>query len=239
MRKYFQIAIDGPVAAGKGTVSQRLAENLKFLYVDTGATYRVATLIAIEEGLNFDSLAEEDEKEVERLVEKLAASKLELSRPGPQEQDDRLITVKLNGQDVSWKIRDESVSHKVPLVAKLAAVREVLVEKQQEIAKANDVVMEGRDITSRVLPEADIRIYLDAQMKERARRRYVQLLATGQDVSMEEVEKKLIERDKLDQEREVDPLKLAEGVWYIDTTGMTIEAVVIMISKRVEKLMGR
>ncbi len=239
MRKYFQIAIDGPVAAGKGSVSQRLAEELKFLYVDTGATYRVATLIAIEEGLNFADLAEEVEEEVRKLVEKMKESKLELSRPGPQELDGRLITVRLNDEDVSWKIRDERVSQKVPLVAKLASVREMLVEKQQEIARKNDVVMEGRDITSRVLPEANIRIYLDAQMEERVRRRYRQLLTTGQDVSMKEVENKLIERDKLDQEREVDPLRLAEGVWYIDTTGMTIEAVVTMIRKRVEKLMGR
>src|SRR5690606_37766179 len=115
--------------------------------------YRVATLIAIEEGLNFADLAEEVEEEVRKLVEKMKESKLELSRPGPQELDGRLITVRLNDEDVSWKIRDERVSQKVPLVAKLASVREILVEKQQEIARKNDVVMEGRDITSRVLPE--------------------------------------------------------------------------------------
>ena len=232
----FQVAIDGPVAAGKGTISRLLAEKLKFLYVDTGATYRVATLMAMRKELSFDDLDKQVESEVSELVSELEKTNLELFRPREGELDGRLITVLIDGEDVSWAIRDEEVSRRVALVAKIPEVRQVLVKKQQIIASNQDVVMEGRDITYRVLPDAQLKIYLDADAKERAQRRYSQLLDQGKSISFEEVYKDLLKRDEIDMNRETDPLKIVEGAWKLDTTSMEIEEVVEMIVEKVKEL---
>lgn len=234
--KTFQVAIDGPVAAGKGTISRLLAEKLKFLYVDTGATYRVATLMAMRKELSFDDLDKQVESEVSELVSELEKTNLELFRPREGELDGRLITVLIDGEDVSWAIRDEEVSRRVALVAKIPEVRQVLVKKQQIIASNQDVVMEGRDITYRVLPDAQLKIYLDADAKERAQRRYSQLLDQGKSISFEEVYKDLLKRDEIDMNRETDPLKIVEGAWKLDTTSMEIEEVVEMIVEKVKEL---
>ena len=153
MSDFFQIAIDGPVAAGKGTVSRLLAQKLGFLYVDTGAMYRATALLAIRHEIDLN-----DEDKVVAILKK---SKLEMRNPlPPDEIDGRLTTVILDGEDVSWAIRTQECSEGSSKVAVLKKLRKVLVAKQQEIAKSQDVVMEGRDITFRVLPEADLKIFL-------------------------------------------------------------------------------
>lgn len=226
LTKFLQIAIDGPVAAGKGTVARLVAERLGFLYIDTGAMYRTAALLALRRGINW-----EDEAGVANAIE---AAKLELMTPTGEEKDGRLITVKLDEEDVSWKIRTEEVSKGSSAVAKMAAVRKVLVKKQQEIGAQQNVVMEGRDITFRVLPNADLKIYLTASVEERAVRRHKELQMRGEDVALQAVQKDLEARDKQDMERAVDPLQIVPGAWVLDTTGLTIEQVVSKIEERVK-----
>lgn len=223
-----QIAIDGPVAAGKGTVAKKLAEKLGYLYVDTGATYRMAALLALRNGVSVD-----DEDKIAELV---ADSEIGLSVPSENEKDGRFITAKLNGEDVSWEIRSKEVDVNVPKVAALAKVREELVKKQQEIAAKNNVVMEGRDITYRVLPKAQLKIYLDASLDERVRRRVEQLKQQGKSPDEKGVAERIKERDELDMNREADPLKRIDDAWYLDTTALSIDQVVDMIGERVSEL---
>ena len=233
---YFQIAIDGPVAAGKGTVSKKLADKLGFLYVDTGATYRVATLLAVRNNFNFENLSNEVEEDVMALAKLVEQSNIQMNVPKEGEKDGRLITLILNGEDVSWAIREESISAKVYVVAKLAAVREVLVRKQQQIASSNDVVMEGRDITYRVLPKAQLKIYLDADQKVRIARRIDQLNRQGQTVDEAMVEEEIIKRDYTDMHRESDPLRIEPDAWHFNASGLTIDETVDEIIKKVEEL---
>ncbi|MDQ3008598.1 MAG: (d)CMP kinase [bacterium] len=217
----FQIAIDGPVAAGKGTVSKLVAERLDFLYVDTGAMYRVTALLAIRAGVSLD-----DEAALAQLV---AKAHLEMRNPNEIERDGRLTTVILDGEDVSWKIRTEEVSASASRVAQYPAVREQLVAKQQAIAVSQDVVMEGRDITYRVLPHAQLKVFLTASDIVRAKRRHVQLMTRGQDISLEDVFHDLVERDKQDSTRSVDPLQIVEDAWVVDTSDLDIDEVIELI----------
>lgn len=229
MKKSFQIAIDGPVAAGKGTVSRLLAERLGFLYVDTGAMYRVAALLSIREGID-----PSNEDEVTSL---LSSALIELSRPEGEDKDRRLITVLLNNEDVSWKIRIDEVGQVVPIVAQHPKVREILVKKQQEIAANQNVVMEGRDITSIVLPEADLKIYLTGSDEVRAERRHLEQQTSGVDITYEEVFADLQDRDNMDMKRSTDPLVKVEDAWEIDTSDLTVTQVVDLIEARVKSIM--
>ncbi len=222
------IAIDGPVAAGKGTVARLVAQRLGLLYVDTGAMYRTTALIALRNHVPF-----EDET---KLVELLEKSKIEMRNPNPQELDGRLTTVLLNGEDISWEIRTEAVSRGSAQVSALKKVREHLVKKQQEIAANQNVIMEGRDITYKVLPNANLKIYLDASAETRAKRRHFELQSRGQDVTFEEIYEDLKVRDKRDMTRTVDPLKIVEGAWVLDSSNLTIEEVVELIVERAESI---
>jgi CMP/dCMP kinase len=228
MSKTVQIAIDGPVAAGKGTVARLVASRLGYLYVDTGAMYRTVALLALRNGVSLEDEA--------ALVDLVQQARVELKQPEGDERDGRLTTVLLNGEDVSWKIRTEEVSTGTSVVAKMAKVRQELVRKQQAIAQTQNVVMEGRDITFRVLPEADLKIYLTASAEERAARRHKELLMRGEDVTLDTVLRDLEARDKQDMERAVDPLQIVEGAWVLDTTGMTIEAVVDAIVRKLDEV---
>jgi CMP/dCMP kinase len=228
MQKHLQIAIDGPVAAGKGTVARLVAERLNITYIDTGAMYRVAGLLATRAGVSW-----EDEMGVASLAER---AKIELRQPQGEEKDGRLITVIVDGEDVSWKIRTEEASKGSSAVAKLAKVREVLVQKQQDMAKTQSVIMEGRDITFRVLPEADLKIYLTASPEERAKRRHKELQMRGEDVTYEAVLDDLKKRDAQDMGRKVDPLQVVPGAWVLVTDRKTIEQVVREIEDRVRQL---
>jgi cytidylate kinase len=224
----FQIAIDGPVAAGKGTVARLVAARLGSLYVDTGAMYRATALLAKRKGISL-----EDEAVV---AEAVRQSEITLRTPKGDEADGRLCTVLLDGEDVSWAIRTEEISMNTSAVAKLASVRKELVAQQQRIANTNDVVMEGRDITSVVLPKAQLKIYLDASIETRAKRRFQELQTRGVSTTYEKVYGDIEQRDKADSERPVDPLKIVEGAWVLDTSNLTIEEVVDIILQKVASL---
>lgn len=229
MHQSFQIAIDGPVAAGKGTISRLLAQQLGFLYVDTGAMYRATALLALREGINLD-----DEDRVVALLEK---SKLEMRNPLPtKETDGRLTTVILDGEDVSWAIRTQKCGDGSSKVAVLPKLRRVLVKKQQEIAASQNVVMEGRDITFRVLPDANLKIFLTASIEARAERRHTQYLSKGVNISIEEVIQEIKERDERDMQRDTDPLHIVPDAWVIDTSNLEIEEVVKLIAEKVDSL---
>jgi cytidylate kinase len=232
MRQSFQIAIDGPVAAGKGTISRLLAQKLGFLYVDTGAMYRATALLALRQGLDL-----EDEAKVVALLEK---SKLEMRNPlPPKETDGRLTTVILDGEDVSWAIRTQKCGDGASKVAVLAKLRQVLVKKQQEIATSQNVVMEGRDITFRVLPDADLKIFLTGSIQARAERRHTQYLSKGVNISIEEVVQEIKERDERDMERKTDPLHIVDDAWVVDTSELEIEEVVELIADKVATLQNK
>lgn len=224
----FQIAIDGPVAAGKGTVARLVAARLNFLYVDTGAMYRATAWLAKEQGVDWEHESE--------LVQLLSKHDLQLRTPSSQEQDGRLITVLIDGQDVSWMIRTEEVGKGASIVSQHPQVRQALVQKQQAIASQQDVVMEGRDITFRVLPDAQVKIYMDASPEVRAKRRHQDLLIRGVDVSYASVFQDLVERDRRDRERTVDPLHQVDDAWRLDTTPYSIPQVVDIIVAKVEEL---
>lgn len=224
--KVFQIAIDGPVGSGKSTVTRLVAERLRFLYVDTGAMYRVVALLCLRAHMTHPLRESE-------VVSLLQSSQITLKPPSEEELDGRLISVFLNDEDVSWQIRTHEVSSLVPTVAAMSEVRKILVAMQQEISKKQSVVMEGRDITYRVLPQANLKIFLTASPTERAQRRHSQLQSKGEDISLEVVLNDLVRRDEADMNRVTDPLKIAEGVWVLDTTGMSIDQVVDAICMRV------
>lgn len=230
MEKTFQIAIDGPVAAGKGTTAKMVAARLGYLYVDTGAMYRCLALFVKDHEIDFDN-----EDKIGNLL--LSESpKVALSIPSESEKDGRLCTVKLNGLDVSWKIRTEEISRGVSVITQYAVVRDYITPMAREIASVQNVVMEGRDITTVVLPDADLKIYMDADPKERAMRRHRELMTRGEDVPLESVFNQLVERDKRDSERTIAPLKKAKNAWILDTTGMSIDQVADVIVEKVEKL---
>ncbi|GIK84363.1 MAG: cytidylate kinase [Patescibacteria group bacterium] len=228
--EHFQIAIDGPVAAGKGTVSRLVAERLNFLYVDTGAMYRVTAYLSLQHNIPFT--------DIPAIVELLKKTDIQMHNPSPEEADGRLTTVLVNGEDVSWKIRTEAVGNGAAKVAQIKEVREILVEKQQVIASSQNVVMEGRDITYRVLPNAQLKIYLTGKDFVRANRRHLQLQSRGNDVNFEEVYLDLKERDNLDMTREADPLKIVSDAWVLDTSDFTINQVVDMIVSKAKVMMS-
>lgn len=225
----FHVAIDGPVAAGKGTVSRLVAARLGFLYVDTGAMYRMAAYLAHQEHVDYTDEA--------KIVELIRQSTMDMRNPNKNEQDGRLITVLLNGEDVSWKIRTEEMSQGGSKVSTLPKVREVLVERQKEIAEGQNVIMEGRDITYRVLPHANLKIFLTANVQKRAERRHLQFQLKGLDVTLEKVVADIEERDKRDMGRSADPLKIVDDAWVIDTSALTIEEVVEMIVQKIQPLL--
>ena len=216
-----QVAIDGPAGSGKSTVAKLVAERLGFLYIDTGAMYRALTLKAMREGLPLD-----DEDQIAELLER---TRLEL-KSGPQTR------VFLDGEDVSEAIRLPDVNRGVSAVAALGKVRQGLVMLQQEMAKGH-VVMDGRDIGTVVLPQAEVKVFLTASLKERARRRALELQSRGIEVSQEEAEAQLALRDKLDESREIGPLKKADDAYLLDTTDLTIGQVVEEILSLCKKAM--
>lgn len=230
MQKTFQIAIDGPVAAGKGTTAKMVAARLGYLYVDTGAMYRSLALYVKQNNIDF-----KDEAKIAELLDK-KSPKVELSIPTEKEKDGRLCTVKLNGEDVSWQIRTEEISSGVSVITQYSGVRDYITPLAREIGKTQNVVMEGRDITTVVLPDADLKIYMDADPSERAMRRHRELMSRGEDVSYKAVYDQLVERDKRDIERTIAPLKKAKNAWILDTTGMTIDKVAEVIVSKVEDM---
>ncbi|MFA4854107.1 MAG: (d)CMP kinase [Candidatus Omnitrophota bacterium] len=207
------IAVDGPAGAGKSTVAKILAKRLGFLYIDTGSMYRALTLKALENNIPIS-----DEKQINALAAKV---KLDL-RNNP----DGSLSVILDGRDVSLDIRQARITRFVSDVAKIKEVREVLVKMQRELGLKGDCVLDGRDIGTVVFPDAQKKFFIDASSGVRVARRFKELKGLGQDISLNEVEQDLSNRDKIDSTRQVSPLRKAQDAIYIDTSCLSIEQVV-------------
>ncbi len=219
---YYSIAIDGPAASGKSTAAKAVSKALGFLYVDTGAMYRAFTLYMIEN--NLDTKSEE------------AAKKL---LPSLVLKEDREGRIFLNGRDVTKRVREEDVTALVSYACAHKCVRERLVEIQQEMAKTESVVMDGRDIGTVVLPNATLKVYQVASVASRAERRYKEEIARNRIVSLEEIQKDIERRDYIDSHRENSPLKPAEDAIFLDTSNLTIQeeidAIISLFRKKVSE----
>ena len=209
------IAIDGPAGAGKSTVARLAAKQLGFTYIDTGAMYRALTLAAMEKQLSLT-----DELPLLQLLEQIDI-RLRLCPDGQH--------VYIGDQDVSAAIRYPEVSRQVSLVAQHPKIRTKMVDLQRKLANQGNVVMDGRDIGTNVLPDAEVKIFLTASIDERANRRYKELLEKGHSADFEELKQEIARRDKLDSERKASPLRCAEDAFVLDSTGLVIDQVVDQI----------
>jgi cytidylate kinase len=208
--QYIKIAIDGPAGAGKSTVAREVARRLQIKYLDTGAMYRAVTLKLIRENTPIDDL-----RQVEAVLQRTSLD---------VESGQRVF---LDGEDVTLEIRQPHVNNLVSPVSAIPAVRRRMVELQQEIAsRSGSIIMDGRDIASRVMPHADYRFYLDASLEERARRRRKEQLERGLALSLEDVAAEIQARDRIDSGRADSPLTVTPGSIVIDTTAMTFDQVV-------------
>lgn len=217
------IAIDGPAGAGKSTIAKAAAKALSFIYVDTGALYRTVGLYMLRNGVSPD-----DTKTVEKSLDGL---NVEMKYIGGEQR------VILNGEDVSGEIRTEAVSMAASKVSAIPAVRSFLFDLQRDIAKKNDVIMDGRDIGTVVLPDAKVKIFLTASAKVRAERRYKELIEKGEKADFDSVLKDIEQRDYNDSHREIAPLKPAEGSTTVDTSDLSLnDSINLLISTIKEKL---
>ncbi len=217
----YNIAIDGPAGAGKSTIAKRLSKDLGFVYVDTGAMYRALALYFIRAGI--------DAKEEKKICAALDKLQVDIA------YGDEGQIVLLNGEDVSAQIRGEAVGGVASAISVYKPVREKLLGLQRELAARNDVVMDGRDIGSFVLPHADLKIYLSASPEVRARRRVLEMREKGMELDFDHTRKEIEERDTRDMQREVAPLIKAEDAVFIDSSEMNIDAVV----ERIKSLLGK
>ena len=209
------VAIDGPAGAGKSTVAQILAQRLQYNYIDTGAMYRAAAWKVIQSGI--------DIKSVSAVIDVINSTDISLK------YYDGKTSVFVDGNNVTADIRTPEISNLVPKVAQIREVRDAMLYLQRQMADAGKVVMDGRDIGTHVLPNANIKIFLTASIDERANRRWRELINKGFSVDLKELKKQIAERDKTDSERDVAPLTQAVDAVLIDTTGLTIEQAVSKI----------
>ena len=224
MEKRLSIAIDGPAAAGKSTVAKIVAEKLSYVYIDTGAMYRALTYKAIVNQLNLDEEA--------ALLDTLLSTNIKLL-PSNKGQ-----LVYLDNKDVTMEIRSSEVTNNVSIVSIHKKVRAEMVRRQQAFATEGGVVMDGRDIGTHVLPDAEVKVFLLASVEERAERRHTENLQKGFPSDLEKLKEEIARRDKIDSEREVAPLKKAVDAIEIDTTSLTIPEVVEKIMALVHERIG-
>ena len=222
MAKFYSIAIDGPAGAGKSTIAKRLAKELGYYYVDTGAIYRTVAYF-----LDLLGVSPKDVDGVERYIDELTIN--------IWYDEDGLQHMFMNGMDVTGEIRTQDISQKASLVSAHAVVREMLLDMQREIARDNNVIMDGRDIGSVVLPKADVKIFLTASAEVRAQRRTDELLAKGQKANFQQTLKDIQQRDYQDTHRPIAPLKMCKDSIKVDTSDMDIEQVVAHIRDVVAK----
>ena len=218
MKKNISVAIDGPSAAGKSTIAKMVAKKENFIYIDTGAMYRCVAYYCLTQKIDLN-----DEKAVEQAIEHIQI------RLTPDNK------VYLNDEDVSNHIRQDQVSLGASCVSKYQAVRSFLVDEQRKMAKAGNVILDGRDIGTVVLPNADLKIYQIASVETRAKRRYLENLERGLDADLETIKKEIEERDYQDTHREISPLKKAENAIELDTSSLTLEEVVEQVLTLIKK----
>ena len=209
------IAIDGPAASGKSTIGKRLADELGYLFFDTGVMYRAVTWLALQRGIDMF-----DEATITGLAESVP-----IDVQPPSQADGRACDVIVEGIDITWETRRPEVEANVSVVSAYAGVRRALSAQQRRIGQRGRVVMVGRDIGTIVLPEADLKIYLDASAEERARRRYDEIIARGESADYDEILAKVIERDRIDSTRDVAPLKAADDAVVVDSDNLNADEV--------------
>lgn len=225
MAKTYSIAIDGPAGAGKSTIAKRLAKELNFMYVDTGAMYRTVAYF-----LDLLGISPKDTDGVERYIDELTVE-IEYDEDGVQ----HMI---MNGMDVSDDIRTPDISQKASQVAAQSVVREVLLDMQRSVAKKHNVIMDGRDIGTVVLPRADVKIFLTADPAVRAKRRCDEMVAKGQKADLAVILKEIEQRDHRDENRPIAPLKQANDAVKVDTSDLDIDGVVAVLKDIVGKKLG-
>lgn len=221
----FIVAIDGPAGSGKGTITKLVAKKLNLINIDTGAMYRCVALEALKNGI--------DSTEVGKIEKMMKDISIQLKR-----QEDKQIVL-LNNQDVSEEIRSVEVDNCVAKFAAIKCVRDKMTPLQRKMRELGNIIMEGRDIATAVFPDADVKIYLNASIEERAKRRYKQDLEKGMQVTYEEVLEGMIQRHKLETEREIAPLRKTADAIEVDTSNMTIEEVTEEIIKIIENKMQK
>ena len=225
MSKTISIAIDGPAGAGKSTIARALAKELGFYYVDTGAIYRTVAYF-----LDLLGISPKDVDGVERYIDELTVN-IEYDEEGKQH-------MLMNGMDVTDEIRTQDISQKASLVSAHAVVREVLLDMQRDVAKQHNVIMDGRDIGTVVLPKANVKIFLTASAEVRAKRRCDELNAKGQKANYEQTLKDIQQRDYQDTHRPIAPLKMARDSVKVDTSDLDIDGVIAAIRKIVQEKTG-
>ena len=208
----FNIAIDGPAGAGKSTIAKLVAKEKGYIYVDTGAMYRGLAIHFLDKGIQ--------PQETEKVIEACKDAEVTIA------YEDAVQHVYLNGKDISSRLRNEEVGNMASVTSAIPEVRKKLLELQQNLAKTQNVIMDGRDIGTCVLPHADVKVYLTASVETRAKRRYQELQEKGEDCNLEEIAHDIEERDRRDMTREIAPLKQAEDAVLVDSSDMTIAEVV-------------
>jgi len=226
MGKKISVAIDGPAGAGKSTIARRLAGELGYRYVDTGAIYRTVAYF-----MDLWGVSPKDVDGVNRYIDELTI--------GIEYDDEGVQHMIMNGMDVTADIRTQEIGQKASLISAHAVVRDVLLDMQREMAEQYDVVMDGRDIGSVVLPKATVKVFLTASPEVRARRRYKELLEKGQKAKYEQVLKEVQQRDYQDTHREIAPLKMCRDSVKVDTSDMTFEESVAAIRKIIEEKLAK
>ena len=208
----YNVAIDGPAGAGKSTIAKLVAKEKGYIYVDTGAMYRGLAIHFLDKGIQ--------KSETEKVIEACKDAEVTIA------YEDGVQHVYLNGKDITARLRNEEVGNMASVTSAIPEVRKKLLELQQNLAKTQDVIMDGRDIGTCVLPDADVKIYLTASVETRAKRRYQELLEKGEPCNLEEIAHDIEERDNRDMNREIAPLKQADDAVLVDSSDMTIEEVV-------------
>lgn len=208
----YNVAIDGPAGAGKSTIAKLVAKEKGYIYVDTGAMYRGLAIHFLDKGIQ--------PQETEKVIEACKDAEVTIA------YEDAVQHVYLNGKDISSRLRNEEVGNMASVTSAIPEVRKKLLELQQNLAKTQNVIMDGRDIGTCVLPHADVKVYLTASVETRAKRRYQELQEKGEDCNLEEIAHDIEERDRRDMTRDIAPLKQAEDAVLVDSSDMTIAEVV-------------